>query len=110
MKWTVARDTDQVSDKYGVSAIPHLVVIDVEGYKRHDHVGLTGESTLRQEIDSLLSGNGNGDSNAGHHGPPYTLIAAIVVGIIVFLVIGIVVAGKILGWSEAPKKRHPRKR
>jgi len=114
MEWTVARDTDQVSDKYGVSPIPHLVIIDAEGYKKHDHIGLTEESTLRLEIDSLLSGNGNGDSNGnsdtGHHEPPYTLIAAIVVGVILFLVIGIVVAGKILGWSEAPKKRHSHKR
>ena len=112
MEWTVARDTDQVSVKYGVSPIPHLVIIDAEGYKRHDHVGLTGESTLRLEIDSLLSGNGdsNGDSDTEHHGPPYTLIAVIGAGVIVLLVIGVVVAGQILGWSEAPKKGRPRKR
>jgi len=101
IEWTVARDTDQVSDKYSVSPIPHLVIIDAEGYKRHNHVGLTGESTLRQEIDSLLSGNG--DSDTGQTGPPYTLIAAIVVGVIVFLVICIVVTGKILGWPRLLK-------
>ena len=122
MEWTVARDTDQVSDKYDVSPIPHLVIVDAEGYIQHKHVGLTEESKLRSEINSLLSGTGNdesneaqpeppsGNSDTGHHGPPYTLIAVIGVGVIVFLVIGIVVAGQILGWSEVPKKRRPRKR
>jgi len=108
MEWIVARDTDQASDKYGVSSIPHLVIIDTEGYRRHDHIGLTGESTLRSEIDFLLSGNGNAD--AGQTGPPYTLIAVIGVAVIVFLIIGIVVAGQLLEWSEAPKKRRPSKR
>jgi len=109
MEWTVACDTDQVSDKYGVSFIPHLVIIDAEGYKRHDHIGLTEESTLSLEIDSLLLGTGNGDSNGdsdtGHHEPPYMLIAIIGVGVIVFLVVGIVVAWKILRWSKPSKKR-----
>jgi len=105
MKWTVTRDTDQVSDKYGVSPIPHLVIIDAEGYKKHDYIGLTEESTLRLEIDSLLSGAENGDSDQEHHGPPYMLIAVIGIGIIVFLVISIVVAGQILRWSETPKRR-----
>jgi len=112
--WTVARDTTNVADKYGVSPIPHLVMVDTEGYKIHDHVGLTGETTLRSEIDSLLSGTGNGDSNGdsdtGQTGPPYTLIAIIGGAVIVFLVVGIVVAGRLLGWSEPSKKRGSRKR
>jgi len=112
--WTVARDTTNVADKYGVSPIPHLVMVDTEGYKIHDHVGLTGETTLRSEIDSLLSGTGNGDSNGdsdtGQTGPPYTLIAIIGGAVIVFLVVGIVVAGRLLGWSGPSKKRGSRKR
>jgi peroxiredoxin len=112
--WTVARDTTNVADKYGVSPIPHLVMVDTEGYKIHDHVGLTGETTLRSEIDSLLSGTGNGDSNGdsdtGQTGPPYTLIAIIGGAVIVFLVVAIVVAGRLLGWSEPSKKRGSRKR
>jgi len=47
--------------------------------------------------------------DTGNHGPPYTLIAVIGVGVIVFLVIGIVVAGQLLGWSEPSKKRRSRK-
>lgn len=127
MIWIVARDPGgQINNQYGVQYIPTLFMIDSDVYIRHKHVGVTGESTLRSEINSLLSETGNGDSNGnsdttqpepppgnsdtGDHGPPYTLIAVIGVGVIVFLVIGIVVAGQLLGWSEAPKKRHPSKR
>jgi peroxiredoxin len=115
MTWTVARDTTDVASKYGVSPIPHLVIVDAEGYKRHNHIGLTGESTLRSEIDSLLSeiGNGdsNGDSDTGQTESPYTLIAAIGVGVIVFLVVGVVVARKKRSRrSKRAKKRRSRKR
>jgi len=112
--WTVARDTANVAYSYGVSPIPHLVIVDAEGYKRHNHIGLTAESTFRSEIDSLLSEIGNGDSNGdpdtGQTEPPYTLIAAIGVGVIVFLVVGVVVARKLLGRSKPAKKRRSRKR
>lgn len=101
MTWTVARDTDNVAYRYSVSPIPHLVIVDAEGYKRHSHIGLTAELTLRSEIDSLLSEIGNGDSNGDpdtkQNEPPFTLIAAIGVGVIVFLVVGIIVARKLLG-------------
>jgi len=114
MTWTVARDTDNVAYRYGVSPIPHLVIVDAEGYKRHNHIGLTAESTLRSEIDPLLSEIGNSDSNSdpdtGQTEPPYTIIAAIGVGVIVFLVVGIIVARKLLGWSKPAKKRRSRKR
>jgi len=112
MTWIIAQDTAGVSDDYGVTYIPRTFLVDASGYIRYDHTGWSGEGDaleLRSKISSLLSGAENGDSDTGHHGPPYTLIAFIVVGVILFLVIGIVVAGKILGWSEAPKKRHPRK-
>jgi peroxiredoxin len=114
MTWTVARDTDNVASKYGVSPIPHLVIVDAEGYKRHNHIGLTAESTFRSEIDSLLSEIGNGDSNSdpdtGQTEPPYTIIAAIGVGVIVFLVVVVVVARKRSERSKRAKKRRSRKR
>jgi len=114
MTWTVARDTDNVAYKYGVSPIPHLVIVDAEGYKRHSHIGLTAESTLGSEIDSLLLEIGNGDSNGDpdteQTEPPYTLIAAIGVGVIIFIVVGLVIARKRLGWSKPAKKRPSRKR
>lgn len=116
MEWTVARDTANVADKYGVSPIPHLVIVDADGYKTYKHIGLTEEATLRSEIDPLLSGTGNGgsndstsDSGTGQTGIPYTLIAIIVGAVIVFLVVGIAVAGQLLGWSEPAKKRRSRK-
>jgi thiol-disulfide isomerase/thioredoxin len=113
MIWTVTRDTDNVAYKYAVSPIPHLVIVDAEGYKRHSHIGLTAESTLRSEIDSLVSEIGNSDPNGDDPDteqtePPYTLIVAIGVGVIVFLIVGIIVARK-LGESK-PKKRRSRKR
>jgi len=114
MPWTVTRDTDNVAYKYGVSPIPHLVIVDAEGYKRHSHIGLTAESTLRSEIDSLVSEIGNSDPNGDpdteQTEPSYTLIAAIGVGVIVFLVVGVIVARKRLGESKPTKKRRPRKR
>jgi peroxiredoxin len=94
--WTVARDTANVADKYGVFPIPHLVLVDVQGYRIHDHIGLTRETTLRSEIDSLLLGtendDSNGDSSTGQTEPPYTLIAIIGSVVIVFLVVIIIVA------------------
>lgn len=106
MTWTVARDTDHAGDKYGVSPIPHLVMIDAEGYRRHDHIGLTGESTLRQEIDSLLSGNGSSDTE--QTGPPYMLIATIGGAIVVSIIVAVVIAGLMLGWSKPSKRRSPK--
>jgi len=114
MTWTVARDTANVAYRYGVSPIPHLVIVDAEGYKRHSHIGLTAESTLGSEIDSLVSEIENSDPNSdpdtGQTEPPYTLIAAIGVGVIVFLVVVAVVTRKRSGESEPAKKRRSRKR
>jgi len=114
MTWTVARDTDNVAYKYGVSPIPHLVIVDAEGYKRHNHIGLTAESTLDSEIGSLVSEIGNsdpnGDPDTGQTEPPYTLIAAIGVGVIVFLVVGVVVARKRRASKRAKKRRSRRRK
>ena len=111
--WTVARDTTDIADKYGVYFIPHLVLVDIQGYRIHDHIGLTRETTLRSEIDSLLlgteNGDSNGDSSTGQTEPPYTLIAIIGGAVIVFVVVSIFVAGQLLGWSEPSKKRRSRK-
>jgi len=122
--WIVACGAGEIANtEYGVQYIPTLVIVDTNGYYGDPHVGVTPESELISEIDPLLSGTENGDSNGDSDttqplppsddsdtGLPYTLIAVIVIGVIVFLIIGIVVAGQLLGWSEAPKKSHPRKR
>jgi len=97
MQWTVARDTDNVGYEYDVSAIPHLVVVDTEGYERHSHIGVTAESTLRSEIDALISENGKGDSSdsdAAQIEADYTLLAVVGVCGIALFVIGIIAAKK----------------
>lgn len=43
--------------------------------------------------------------DTGQTGLPFTLIAIIGGAVIIFLIVGIVVAGQLLGWSEPPKKR-----
>lgn len=53
MEWIVARDTDQVGDRYGVSAIPTLFLVDPDGNYATPYVGLTPASELVAEIDSF---------------------------------------------------------
>jgi len=57
--FAVALDGDgSVADKFGVSAIPHSVIIDKKGVIRHVHVGFdpaTYEEELRKELDALLA-------------------------------------------------------
>ena len=124
MTWIIAQDTAGVSDDYSVTYIPRTFLVDADGYIRYDHTGWSGEGDaleLRSKISSLLSGTGNGgngdsdgdsngDSGTGQTGPPYTLIAIIGGAVIVFLIVGIVVAGQLLGWSEPAKKRRKHKR
>ena len=121
MEWIVASDpTGEVSNAYGVAYIPRTFLVDAKGYIRYDHTGWGGDADaleLRSKIDSLLSGTGNGgngdsdgDSGTGQSGPPYTLIAIIGGVVILLVIVGIVVAGQLLGWSESPRKRRSRKR
>lgn len=118
MGWIVASDSDgQVSHEYGVQYIPTLFVINTENHAYKKHVGKTGGSTLRSDINSLLSessdsdSNGDSNSNSGtvQPAPPYGLIAGIAVVVVFFLIVGIVVAGKKLQWSKPAKKRRSHK-
>jgi len=52
--WALAVDTAGVADKYSVVAIPTLVIIDPDGYKRYRHVGLTEESVLSEEVATII--------------------------------------------------------
>jgi len=54
VNWTIAEDISDVFDMYNVSYTPTLVIIDQHGYIRYTHIGLTEESLLRPEIESLL--------------------------------------------------------
>jgi peroxiredoxin len=52
--WTVARDTEGVADNYSIQVAPTLVIIDPEGYIKYNHVGLTDQSVLQQEISGIV--------------------------------------------------------
>jgi peroxiredoxin len=109
MQWTVARDTDNVGYNYGVSPIPHLVLVDTEGYTRYSHIGVTAESTLRSEIDALISENGNGDSSNSDvtkTDADYTIYAVVAVCCIALFIIGIIVTKKRQENSKRIKKRN----
>lgn len=56
MSWTIARDTADVSYKYGIQYVPTLFLIDKEGYIRHKQVGYKPEeaSVLAEEIEELM--------------------------------------------------------
>jgi len=57
MTWTVLRDNASVSsDLYGVTAIPTLYILNMEGVVQFSHVGEPpgGVSTLRGEIQTLI--------------------------------------------------------
>lgn len=52
--WIWARDTANLRQVYGITAIPTLIIVDQSGYVKFKHVGLTPSSTLISEIDGLL--------------------------------------------------------
>ena len=59
-EFTVALDSDSaVSNLYGVTGIPHSVIIDKQGVIRHVQVGFGGaaqaEKQLREELDELIA-------------------------------------------------------
>ena len=54
MNWLVARDTVGVFNKYGVQAIPTIVILDQTGNIHYQHVGLAEASLLSSKINELL--------------------------------------------------------
>ena len=53
MDWLVARDTVGVLDKYSVSAIPTIVILDRNGNIHYRHEGFIDASALSSKIDEL---------------------------------------------------------
>jgi len=107
MEWIVARDTAGVFSDYGITYIPRTFLVDADGYTRYDHTGWSGagdESELRSKISSMLSGTGDSDSDTTPSGLPFELIIIIGGTIIVFLVIGLVVARQILRRQKSSPK------
>ena len=54
MDWLVARDNVGVFNKYGVQAIPTIMILDQTGNIQYQHVGLTEASILSSNINELL--------------------------------------------------------
>jgi thiol-disulfide isomerase/thioredoxin len=54
MDWLVARDTVGVFNKYGIQAIPTVIILDQTGNIYYQHVGLTEASLLSSKINELL--------------------------------------------------------
>ena len=54
MDWLVALDTVGVFNKYGVQAIPTIVILDQTGNIHYQHVGLAEASLLSSKINELL--------------------------------------------------------
>ncbi len=86
-----------------------------EGYERYSHIGVTAESTLRSEIDALISENGNGgsgNSDVAKTDADYTLYAVVAVCCIALVITGIIVAKKRREKLKGIKKRsaHIRRR
>jgi len=54
MDWPVARDTVGVFNKYGVEAIPTIVILDQVGNIHYKHVGLAEAALLSSKINELL--------------------------------------------------------
>jgi thiol-disulfide isomerase/thioredoxin len=55
MDWLVARDTVEVFNKYGIQAIPTIIILDQTGNIHYQHVGLAEASLLSSKINKLLS-------------------------------------------------------
>ena len=51
----------KAAEKYGVQAIPYVVLIDAKGVVRAVHVGVTPREVLAREVDALLSGQPIGE-------------------------------------------------
>lgn len=115
MTWIVVSDpTGSVFTSYlgGDTRIPHMFLIDSDGYIAYDHLGWSGdedESELRSKINAIISGDYN-TTNTDQPGWPLTTIV-IIVGIIIGLfIVGLIITGTILGWSSSSKKRSKRRK
>jgi hypothetical protein len=52
--WLFARDTDSIGDKYSVSNIPTIVIVDKDGQISFRYEGVIESAKLSEEIDKIL--------------------------------------------------------
>ena len=72
--WTYARDTQDLKDTYSIRGVPSEFVVDVKGYIRNEHVGVTEAGVLSDDIE---------EAKTGYTPPlidiPYPLVAIIII-------------------------------
>ncbi len=56
VEWTIARDTVDLVNQFGVAQLPKVVVIDKDGYATFETSVDEGPSKFRSEIDAALEG------------------------------------------------------
>lgn len=57
IKWYVARDTDNLKQKYGIGSLPTLVIIDKNGYPVHSSAGEPPPDELRSLFNKAIEGS-----------------------------------------------------
>lgn len=113
MTWIVAQDTAGVTYTYFDyldTAIPQsfLVANGTIHYKFRGWSATESPSIIHSEIDSLLLGGDNGDSDGAQPGIPFELVG-IIGAAVVILIVGVIVAGQAFQWSKPAKKRRKRR-
>lgn len=54
LELTYVHDKGPVSDRYGVTRLPNMFIVDREGRVAHTHIGY-GEETFRQMIEEIIA-------------------------------------------------------
>jgi len=54
--WRAALDTDDLMDKYDITEIVRLIIVDKDGKITYNHVGVSSASRISKEIDAAESG------------------------------------------------------
>lgn len=85
--WIVARDITGIGEEYNVDMIPELVIVDREGYIRHQHVGPIEYAVLREEIYEIMQesespNNANSTNNTNDDSNEIVLAVVIVLAIL----------------------------
>jgi peroxiredoxin len=99
LDWKVAKDTKFVSMRYGVTAIPTLVLVDPSGNVVRTYVGVTEPSRIIQDLPFKPSRD-----RPVQRGSTSTMTDTLIV------LAAIAVLASIIVFSRRRKKKHPRTR
>ena len=56
MGWPILMGTNGIDDDYGITGVPTICIIDIDGVIRHLHKGCPGSTVLRNEITDATAG------------------------------------------------------